>query len=634
LTTKDIEEYVTKNNLKLNKIHNYQDIFTFMMYPRGRSPEELTLQIGAAMGDIAPDLLLIGGEIVNVVTGEIYFADLAIKDNRIVRVGDTGDITVKFKNIRTINCKNSYLLPGLIDSHLHTESTFLPPTHFTKVALPRGTTTAVVDPHEIVNVLGLQGLKLYVNETLNLPLEFLVEIPSCVPAAPPLENGGSNLPSQLYEDLIANENHFALAEMMNFPGVIYRDKEVMEKLSYAEQSGKIREGHAPGLVGKEMQAYLTAGISSCHESITVDEVIEKLRAGCKIQLREGSFAQNLLELGSGIKEKLADAKNPWNNVIICSDDRHADDLINFGHLDHSLRLLVNDLNLDPITSIQLCTINPANHLLRQDLGVLGPGKTANITRVNNLKDFEVLDVISKGKHAAHNNELIIDLALPSYPEWALNTLNPAFVPEQSMYKIQGPINEGKVQAHVIGVIEHSLITDHLIEHVTIEENQVILEKRQDLSYFFLIDRYGQSTQMSKSLTKGFDFAGKVAVASTVAHDSHQLLVTGNDATCMDIAVKTIIKNNGGQAIVTSKNGDTINKSLALPYAGLMSIDPPMQVARRMMELKSLSKEVVHGISEPFMALSFMALPVIPKLKLTDMGLVDVEKFELIDLFSN
>lgn len=605
-----------------------------MSFLKGRSPEQIEKQIAAAMGDVEPDLILVNGEIVNVATGEIYHANIAIKEDRIVRVGKIADLIRKYPNTNKIDCKNSYLLPGFIDTHLHTESTFLPPTHFTQLALPRGTTTVVVDPHEIGNVLGTKGLDLYIRETKDLPLEFLVELPSCVPAAPTLENGASILQGHLYKELMNKDKYVALAEMMNFPGVIFRDPDVMLKLSHAEKSGKIREGHAPGLVGKELQAYLTAGISSCHESITVDEAIDKLRAGCKIQLREGSFAKNLVNLGIGFRDNLKQAKNPWNHIIICSDDRHANDLLEFGHLDHSLRLLVNDVGLDPLTAIQICTINPANHLMRQDLGMIGPGKIANIARVDNLKNYNVLDVISKGIHIAHHNKMIKKLLCPNYPDWALNTVKPAFIPGINMYSINSPdeIEEGRIQAHIIGVLEQSVITDHLIEKVPIENSRVVLDNNQDLAYFFLLDRYGKTKNFSKSLVKGFKFEGDVAVASTVAHDSHQLLVTGNNPQCMDTAIKSIISNKGGQIIVSKKGDNLTSKILKLPYAGLMSIDPPEIVAKKMNEMKEFSKNIVIGISEPFMALSFMALPVIPKLKLTDRGLVNVEKFELIDLF--
>ena len=597
-----------------------------------RTPEKLAEHINASMGRIAPDLIVTGGELVNVITGEIYNADLAIKSERIVRVGDISDITSAFKDTKTIDASGSYIIPGLIDTHLHTESTFLTPSRFAKTVIPRGTTTVVVDPHEITNVLGLRGLELYVEETKNLPLEFLVELPSCVPAAPSLETGPNELTGIEYNNLLNNGDYFALAEMMNFPGVINTDPDVMMKLSFTEKYGKLTEGHAPGLMGKELQAYITAGVSSCHESFMVDEAIEKMRLGMKIQLREGSFAKNLLELGNGIKNKLSHAKTPWDNVIICCDDRHADELVKIGHLDHSLRLMVNEVGIDPITALQISTINPAKHLMRSDLGAIAPGKTANINIMNNLSDFRVIDVISKGQHVAHNNELLQKIKSPKLPDWALNTFRPKFIPQISDFQISAPqkITDDKLNAHVIGVLEHSLITDHFIESVKIEDGKVVLDDSNDLAYFFLLDRYGNTSNFSKSLVKGFGFDGPVGIASTVAHDCHQLLITGNDPQAMQQAFKNIENAKGGQTIVT---GEGLNsQTLALPYAGLMSVEDPNNIANAMRKMKELSRTVVKGISEPFMALSFMALPVIPKLKLTDKGLVDVEKFSLIELF--
>ncbi|MCH8907573.1 MAG: adenine deaminase [Candidatus Heimdallarchaeota archaeon] len=599
-----------------------------------RTPQDLERQISAAMGDLAADLLLINATVVNTLTGEQIKQDIAIKDNRIIRVGDITDLLGKYQSVKKIDCSNNFLIPGLIDSHLHTESTLMSPTHFTQVALPRGTTTVAVDPHEIGNVLGIPGLELYVEEAITLPLEFLVEIPSCVPAAPSLENGPNTILADEYIPLLADHRFFALAEMMNFPGVIYRDEEVIKKLAYAEKAGKVREGHAPGLMGKKLQAYITAGVSSCHESFTVKEVIEKLRAGCKIQLREGSYARNLVELASGIRDQMKEAKNPWDQVIICSDDRHADDLLDTGHIDNSLRLLVNEVGIDPITAIRICTLNPAQHLLRPDLGALAPGRIANIVRVNNLNDFRVMDVISQGRHVAHNHLMLENLVQPQYPNWALDTVKPRYVPKSEDFFISGPAqNEnGRVKAHIIGVIDHSLMTDHFIEDVRIEDNKVVLEDNRDLAYYFLLDRHANTSNFAKSLVKGFKFQGDVAVASTVAHDSHQLLITGNDQQCMERAMKEVISSKGGQTIVTRKNEDFEIKILPLPYAGLMSLESPRKIAKIMTEMKSFSKEICTGISEPFMALSFMALPVIPKLKLSDKGVVDVDQFKIIDLF--
>lgn len=600
-----------------------------------RTNDELKRHIDASMGRIAPDLLVVGSEIVNTLTGEQYQADIAIKDNRIIRVGSVSDLKEQYPTTKVMDWSGSVLLPGFIDSHLHTESTLLGPTNFTKIALPRGTTTVVVDPHEIGNVLGIPGLKLYAEEAKNLPLDFFIEIPSCVPAAPTLETGPNIISADEYPALLADDQFFALAEMMNFPGVIYADDEVVKKLAYTEQAGKLREGHAPGLVGKNLQAYLTAGVGSDHETFTIDEVVEKLRAGCKIQLREGSFARNLLHLANGIKEKLGNALSPWDQVIICCDDKHADDILFSGHLDHSLRLLVNEVGLDPIKAVQICTLNPAKHLMQPELGALAPGKIANIVRVNNLKDFDVMDVIAKGKHVAHDKQLLLDITPPSYPEWALDTVNPKYIPSAKDFFIDGPKSgNGKSKAHVIGVIEHSLVTDHFIESVPIENDRVVLEDNRDLAYYFLLDRHNKTNHFAKSLVKGFNFQGPAAVASTVAHDSHQLLMTGNDPTCMEHAMKELVKSKGGQVIVSGRNGSFETKLLPLPYAGLMSTETPEKVANIMIEMKEFSKKICPGISEPFMSLSFMALPVIPKLKLSDLGLVDVDLFKVIDLFES
>jgi len=599
-----------------------------------RTAEELTIQVAAAMGDEPIDLVIIGGKVVNTITGEILDADIAIKDERIVQVGNCDELDLS--EATRIDATGSYLIPGLIDSHLHTESTLMTPTHFTEVALPRGTTAIACDPHEIGNVLGIPGLEIYVNEAKDVPMEFMVEIPSCVPAAPTLENGPNTITAEEYKPLLADDRFFALAEMMNFPGVIYRDEEVMKKLAYAGQAGKIREGHAPGLQGKKLQAYLTAGITSDHESYLVKEVVEKLRSGMKIQLREGSFARNLLTLAKGIKAEFGNKGSAWDSVIICTDDKHADDILTEGHLDHALRLLVNEVGIDPVTAIRVCSLNPARHLNRNDLGAITAGRVANIVKINNLQEFKVEDVIAQGKHVAKNHELLVELAEREYPDWALDTVNPKYIPSLAEYRIAGPDNlkDGMVDAHVIGVIEHSLVSDHLIREVAIKNGYVDLSDSVDLAYYFLLDRHDNTENFAKSLVSGFDFQGEAAVASTVAHDSHQLLLTGNSIEAIDFALHKLIENHGGQIIVQKQDNEYEYRVLPLPYAGLMSTESPEQVAEKMIEMKAFSKQVCPGISEPFMSLSFMALPVIPALKLTDLGLVDVDKFEIIELFNS
>lgn len=603
--------------------HNYRKI------------DQLESHIAASMGDIAPDLLIQGGEIVNVITGEIYNANIATKGDRIVRVGSTSDLVEKYGETKTIDATGSYLIPGLVESHLHIESTFLPPTYFAATVLPRGTTTAVVDPHEVMNVLGVRGLELFKNETKNLPLEILVEIPSCVPAAPPLETISQVVTVEEYERIISDPDYFALAEMMNFPGVLYRDKEVLAKLSLSEQFGKLVEGHSPGLSGKELQSYLTAGIWSDHEASEAAEAIEKLRLGMAVQIREGSFTKDLLKVGRGIMKELSGAKTPWQNVIIASDDRHADDLFAYGHLDHSLRLLVQEVGLDPVTAVQVCSYNVARYLRRSDIGLLGPGRRANIVRVDNLRDFTVLDVVAQGQHIAHAGKLLTPLQPPSYPDWALTTVKPLWVPEVNDIFVPGPpgLTTGTAKAHIIGIQDHSIVTDHIIREVTVEGGKVLLKPEDDLAMFFILNRYGQNKNFARSLISGFAFNQPVGFASTVAHDSHQLLIAGNDPPLIHAAMNLVLEANGGQAYATQNAGGEVESNiLPLPYAGLMSNLPPAEVVARMTEMKEKAKKLSGKISEPFMALSFLGLPVIPKLKLTDKGLVDVEQFKVIDLY--
>ncbi|MHA1686140.1 MAG: amidohydrolase family protein, partial [Candidatus Heimdallarchaeaceae archaeon] len=360
---------------------------------------ELLEIVEHAMAKKPAEIIIENGTIANVLTQELIEANIAIAKGKIIYVGQASE---DFKGAKTqvIDAKGKYIVPGFIESHIHIESSMLTLTEFAKAIVRHGTTTCVIDPHEIANVLGVKGINILVKESKNLPIRFLIEVPSCVPAVTGLETPGAVISSKKIKKLIKRKEFFALAEMMNYPGVFLGDKEVLAKISATLTNNKIVEGHAPLLSGKELQAYITAGVSSDHECSTADEALEKLRLGMKIQVRQGSFAKDLINIISELKDKDIDRRN----IVVASDDRNAIDLLHEGHINHSLKLLV-DTGIDPLEALQMATINTAQHLkLDHVIGSIAPGKSADIVILDNLYQFSVDSVISQGNILIFKND--------------------------------------------------------------------------------------------------------------------------------------------------------------------------------------------------------------------------------------
>lgn len=578
--------------------------------------------ISCARGEIPSDLLIQNGTLVNVITRELYKADISIYGNRIANVAES-DYLDPENSHKSIDIKGKFVSPGLIESHLHIESTMMPPPEFTKVVVPRGTTTVLLDPHEIGNALGVDGLKLLLTQSENLPVRFLLEIPSCVPAAPGLETSAHILDSKTIKDLIEEEpRFFGLGEVMNYPGVLFGEEEVLTKVLLGSKLN-IVDGHSPGVSGKDLDAYIASGIRSDHESTTADELLEKLRKGMRVMAREGSLTKDLRNVLKSIKGSNLDLRN----CLMASDDRNVIDLLNNGHLDTQLRIAVEE-KIHPISAIQMVTINPATYFgLEHELGSIAPGKIADIVIFEDLQQFHINSVIFGGKIVYMNQKLDWTYKAVEFPPWAINTvkLPQTVIPEK--FRATTTLPDGSYKVKVIGVIPHSVITGALVKNLRVKNGWIHPDIKEDILSLTVIERFGVNGNISNAFVKGFGITCRsFAMATTVAHDCHNIIVAGTDHKTMSRAVEMLHQMKGGYVVITE---DKISK-LPLLYGGLMSIEPYLVLYDQLIDLNKTFTNITE-FGEPLMALSFMALSVIPHLKLTDKGLVDVDNFTFTDL---
>ena len=541
------------------------------------------------------ETILRGGKIINVQTRMIEEFDVGITDRKIV-LGAT-----QAKEVIEVN--GAFIAPGFIDAHMHVESTMLPPTSFAKLSLPHGTTSAVFDPHEIANVLGIPGIKLIMDDAKGIPFDAFFAASSCVPASP-LETSGTTLLADDLEPLFEDERVIALAEMMNFPGVIHGDPEVLKKIKMGLRHGKV-DGHCPGLRGKDLLKYIAAGISSDHESITAEEALEKLNAGMQIYIREGSAAKNL--------EALLPIITPENahKICFCTDDRHPADLQDEGHIDHIIRKAIR-LGLDPILANCIATKHIADHYNLEMIGSIEEGKFANLVIFDNLQKPEPKQTWHHGKLVANKGNVI---DIPSTTDWSISK-NSVHVPS-TITKESFNINVQNEPVRVIGLIPGQLFTEEL--HLKTTDDDVLK--------MAVIERHRNTGNIGLGFVRGFAFS-EGAIASTVGHDAHNIAVVGDNDKDMFIAAKTLETSGGGQCVVS--NGKVL-ALLPLPIAGLMSDEPPEVVIEQQRAVLQAISSLGCPLEDPFMPLSFLPLSVIPKLKLSDLGLVDVDQFTIVPI---
>ncbi|MCX7757181.1 MAG: adenine deaminase [candidate division WOR-3 bacterium] len=576
----------------------------------------LKQSIELAKGEAKAELLFKNARVVNVYTGESYLSNILVDRGNIIGISDDYNNAQKI-----IDCEGLYALPGFIDGHIHIESSLLHPTELARLLLLNGTTTIIADPHEISNVLGSKGIDYLLNATEKLPLDVFVMIPSCVPSSN-LETTGGKITVTDIKKYLQHPRVLGLAELMNFPGVITVESEVLEKIATVQASAKLIDGHCPRLKGKYLQAYIGAGIMSDHECISPQEAQEKLRLGMYLMIREGSAAKNLADLLPII--------TPRNirRCLLISDDIHPDYLLKEGHLNAVLRKAVS-LGLDPYSAIQMATINSAEYFRLYDRGAIAPGKKADIVFVGNLTDFNVKLVVKNGKIIIKQGEF--QTALPVYKDPAVtSTMNvkPFNVAKLKVRAKTGYLNVIKVLPGQI-VTEKLTVVPKVIKSSSGDSGEVVSDLERDILKVVVVERHKKTGNIGIGFVSGFGFK-KGAIASSVAHDAHNIIAVGTNDLDIYLAIKEIIRLRGG--LVAVSNGK-IKASLELPIAGLMSNKPCNVVAEKLQNLINICHAWQCKLENPFITLSFLALPVIPTLKITDYGLIDVSSFHVVDLFT-
>jgi len=557
-----------------------------------------------AAGNAPVDLLLKGAYVLDVFAGEFVRRDVAIAGGRVVGYGAREAREV-------VDLSGKYLVPGFIDAHVHIESSQVSPAEFARAVLPHGTTCVIADPHEIANVLGLAGIRYVLAASEELPLRVYLMAPSCVPASP-LETAGAEISAREIGEILSWPRVLGLGEMMNFPGVVGGDPEVWEKLATAR--GKPIDGHAPGLSGPALWAYALAGPGTDHECTDLSEAAEKLSAGLHILIREGTSARNLAALLPLLSWRTA----PF--VHFCTDDRHPETLLSEGHMDDVLRKAIVG-GIAPELAFCAATLHAARAYGLSDLGAIAPGYRADLLVLSDPARVEVERVYVAGKLVAERGELAVDLPRATTGE-VRGTVN------VDLEGLSFSIPAGEGPARVIGVVPGQVVTEALSVVPRMEAGQVVADPERDILKLAVVERHRGTGNVGLGLVKGFGLR-EGALASTVAHDSHNIVVVGASDEDMHAAVAALLRLGGGQVAVA---GGEVVAELALPIAGLMSDRPLAEVARAGRELIEAARELGCPLSDPFMQLSFLALPVIPALKLTDRGLVDVDQFRHVPLF--
>ena len=559
--------------------------------------------ISVARGEAPADLLLKNTRIVNTFVGEIEQGDVAIYGDRIAGVGDYDEAKEVF------DLQGAFLAPGLINGHTHIESSMLHPARYAQAVVPRGTLAVVTDLHEIANVCGSEGIRFVTDLARKLPLDMLFMAPSCVPATN-LETSGARISSKEVKNILAHPKIIGLGEMMNFPGVIGGDEEVLKKISAAK--GMVIDGHAPGLVGKELNAYLSAGILSDHESTTLEEGKEKLRRGMYLMIREGSSEKNLDALLPLVTD------STYKRCFFVVDDRSCFDLLREGDIDAVVRKAINR-GLDPVRAMQMATINAAEYFRLHDRGGIGPGYIANLVTITDLAQLEIDMVFYKGRLVARQGK-------PLFP------FPPVTVELKDTVRIKSPTAQSLKIApagetySVIQIVPGQIATKKVVEKIQVVNGVVVCDLERDILKLVVVERHKASGNIGVGLVKGFGLR-KGALASSVAHDSHNIIAVGADDLDILKAIEEINRLQGGLVVCANLE---ILASLPLPIAGLLSPEPLDIVVSQYEIVERAAASLGNLPPSPFAILSFLALPVIPELRLTDLGLVDVAQFKLID----
>ena len=571
---------------------------------------ELKNLIEVAAGRKSADLVIKNCQIVNVFSGEIERGEIAIVDGKIAGVGKNYD------GKKIIDAEGKFAAPGFIDAHIHIESSYISPEQLGKIIVPFGTTTIIADPHEIANVCGLEGLRYMIDAAKKTKLKIIFAMPSCVPATN-FEDAGAILNAEDMEEIFSDENIFGLGEFMNAPGVINCDEKVLDKILLAKKFNKLIDGHAPNLTEKNLNAYVAAGILGDHECMTIDEMQEKISRGMYILIREGSACQNLRKLLKGATEKNS------RRLLLCSDDRQAQTIFEKGHMNNHLEICVEE-KINPITAIQMATLNPAEAFRLFDRGAIKPGNCADIVLLNDLENFVAEKVFIDGELVAENGKY-----LPKIISQDISKVRGS-VRVKNFYAERLKMNLKKNLVNVIKILPGGVVTKKITAEIKIDSSgDFIFDSSKDICKIAVIERHHETGKIGLGFLSGYGIKFG-AIAISVAHDSHNIIVAGVNNSEMAFAVEKLIEMEGGMILV--KDCEIISK-IPLPIAGIMSDESGEIIAEKLNEFHEKAHEEL-GISkdvEPVMTLTFMSLSVIPEIKLTNRGLFDYEKFNFIDI---
>jgi adenine deaminase len=579
--------------------------------------ENLQRRIRVARGELPADLVLRNGMLVNVCSGECYLADVAVADGFIVGVCPSGSSAASgYHGLEQRDLEGRWLAPGLIDGHMHIESTMLVLSEFARLVTPRGITTVILDPHEFANVMGVEGIRYVLESGNDLPLSTYVMLSSCVPASP-YESPCRILRAEDLLPLLDDKRVLGLAEMMNMSGVLHADEQVLAKIAATQAHGLVVDGHAPGLSGRDLCAYAAAGVMSDHECTTLDEARERIRLGMWLMIREGSAARNMDALLPLVKEL-----HP-PRVFFVTDDRDPQDLTTRGHIDSMVRHAI-ELGLNPVEAVRLASYNTAQYFRLYDHGMIAPACVADMVVLNDLQTFQVESVYKRGVMVARDGRLLVDTQTIAFDS-TVSVTSTIHLGQISEANLRIPGKPGPVE--VIGIQPGQITTRHLQEEAPLRDGLIVADPDRDLLKLVVVERHHASGRVGLGLVKGFGLK-KGAIASSVAHDAHNLVIAGVSDSDIVLAAYALQEMGGGFACVV--DGE-VRARVPLPLGGLVSPLPAAELVHQLRALDDVAAELGCSLAHPCMTLSFLSLSVMPSLKLTDQGLIDVETFTVLPL---
>ena len=582
--------------------------------------------VSVAAGREPADLVLKNARLVNVQSREILQGwDVAVVGGRFAYVGPDASHCIS-EQTKAVDAAQKYLIPGLCDGHMHIESGMLTPAEFAAAVIPHGTTTLFSDPHEIANVLGLKGVRMMHDEALMQPINIYTQMPSCAPSAPGLETTGYEITENDVAEAMTWPGIIGLGEMMNFPGVIHGDRQMLAEMAVTMRAGKTVGGHyASPDRGNAFHAYAAGGAADDHEGTKEDDAIARVRQGMRSMMRLGSAWYDVESQITAITEKGLDPRN----FILCTDDCHSGTLVHEGHMNRVLRHAIS-CGCDPLVALQMATINTATHFgLERELGSIAPGRRADMILTSDLSELPIDSVYARGVHVAEKGEVLVDCPHYAWPETARNTVHLARTLSAGDFDIPAPDGANSVRAKVIGVVENQAPTKALVKDLPVKDG--LVQCTEDVCQISLVERHRATGQVTNGFVSGFGYQGTMAIASTVAHDSHHLIVVGTDKTMMASATNRLEEVGGGVTVWKDRVEIAL---IRLPIAGLMSDSPAKEVAEDAQKMLDAMIECGCALNNAFMQHSLLALVVIPELRISDLGIVDVTKFELTNLFED